>query len=183
MNRSLFASLLLSAGSLATLAFAPADRIVFSQAGFSIDVLDSAPGTEPFQPLLMTMPASDGFAPNVNVQVQPYPDGIDAYRKLTLKQFEQFGLELVQEREISANTLLFEYAGEMQGMDLHFYARAVYRDGRIHLATGTSLAKQWDKAGPALKACVDSMELPRIDLKGDARTDGKAGLAPGKQSK
>jgi len=183
MNRSLIASLLLSAGSLATLAFAPADRIVFTQAGFSIDVLDSVLGNEPFQPLMMTMPATDGFAPNVNVQVQPYPDGLDAYRKLTLAQFEQFGLELIQEREISATTLVFEYAGKMQGLDLHFYARAVHRDGRIHLATGTSLAKQWEKAGPALRACVDSLELPRSDLKGDGATDGKAGLAPGKQSK
>jgi hypothetical protein len=182
MNRSLIASLLLTAGSLATLALAPADRIVFTQAGFSIDVLDSAPGTEPFQPVLMTMPASDGFAPNVNVQVQPYPDGLDAYRKLTLAQFEQFGLEVVQERELAANTLLFEYAGKMQGMDLHFYARAVQREGRIHLATGTALKTQWEKAGPALRACVDSLELPRIDLKTE-KPDGKGGLFPGKQAK
>lgn len=183
MNRSLIASLLLSTGSLATLALAPADRIVFTQAGFSIDVLDSVPGTEPFQPLTMMMPASDGFAPNVNVQVQPYPDGLDAYRKLTLEQFQQLGLEVLQDREISATTLVFEYAGKMQGMDLHFYARALHRDGRIHLATGTSLVKQWEKAGPALKACVDSMDLPRIDLKGDGATDGKGGLMPVKQAK
>ena len=100
-----------------------------------------------------------------------------------LEQFQQLGLEVLQDREISATTLVFEYAGKMQGMDLHFYARAVHRDGRIHLATGTSLAKQWEKAGPALKACVDSLELPRIDLKGAGATDGKSGLAPGKQSK
>ena len=182
MIRSLIASLLLSAGSIATFAFAPAERIVFTQGGFAIDVLDTAPGTEPFQPVMMRMLASDGFAPNVNVQVQPYPDGLDAYRKLSLSQFEQCGLELIQERELAANTLLFEYAGEMQGMDLHFYARAVLREGRIYLATGTALKTQWEKAGPALRACVDSLEMPRIDFKTEKAED-KGGLLPGKQSK
>ena len=183
MNRSLIASFLLTAGSLATLALAPADRIVFTQAGFSIDVLDSAPGNESTLPLMMMMPASDGFTPNVNVVIQQYPEGLDAYRKLTLTQLSALGMELIQEREISATTLLFEYIGNKDDRVLHHYSRAIHRDGRIYLATGTSLAKQWEAVGPALRACVDSLELPRINLKEEDKPSPGSNLTPTKLGK
>ncbi|MCC6673381.1 MAG: hypothetical protein IT458_20150 [Planctomycetes bacterium] len=144
--------------SVFAVARAPADRLAFPAAGFAIAALDSAPSKESTQILLMSLPPSAGFAPNVNVQIQPCAEGVQAYLALSKKQFEQMGLELVAESKPSASAITMEYQGELQGRKLHCYARAVQKGGSIYLATGTALQSQWDKVGAELKACVDSLE-------------------------
>src|SRR5690554_7551531 len=77
-----------------------ADELVFKQAGFSIDVLDRAPTAEGAQPLQMFLAPVDGFAANVNVQIQPYAESLQDYKKLSDAQFEEFGLKVISSVKI-----------------------------------------------------------------------------------
>ena len=72
-----------------------AETLTFKQAGFSIAPLDE-PQKGPSQTLIMFLPASDGFAPNVNVQIQPYSGSIDAYADLSKTQFKQVRVRRLQ---------------------------------------------------------------------------------------
>jgi len=42
----------------------------------------------PQQALMMFLPVTDGFAANVNVQIQPYAGTIEDYTALSLQQFK-----------------------------------------------------------------------------------------------
>lgn len=143
-------SLLLAAG-VATAA--GADRLLFRNHGFSI----AAPETTelPAQSLMLFLPASEGFAPNVNVQLQPYAGTVEEYVQLSLKQFEAAKLD-VTEPKIAGGVATFEYAGTLQGKSLHWYARTFKQGGHIYLATATATEGQWSKVQAALRASVDS---------------------------
>lgn len=158
MSLTRIASGVLLLASVSAMATAPADKLAFPAAGFAIAALDSAPSKQSTQVLLMSLPPSAGFAPNVNVQIQPYAEGVQAYLALSKQQFEQMGLDLVAESKPTDTAVTMEYQGEMQGRKLHCYARAVQKGGSIYLATGIALQSQWDKVGAGLKACVDSLE-------------------------
>ena len=47
-------------------------RLDFPSAGFAIAVLEAEPGDVGYIALTMSLPPTDGFAPNVNVQIQPF---------------------------------------------------------------------------------------------------------------
>lgn len=133
------------------------NRLRFSVAGFSIASLEIAPGGKtPQQALIMCLPASDGFAPNVNVQIQPFADTIEAYVKVSLEQFTKAGLKLTEQKPLSKSAVLLEYGGEMQGKTLHFYARAEKSGDNVYLVTATATEEQWARTSTQLKACVDS---------------------------
>ncbi|MFC3679469.1 hypothetical protein [Bacterioplanoides pacificum] len=82
----------------------------FEQAGFSIKLLDTSSASQNFQPLQMFLPAVNGFAANVNVQLQFYSDSLQAYQALSESQFKQFGMTLVRS-ELKQDILWFEYRG------------------------------------------------------------------------
>jgi hypothetical protein len=134
----------------------------FKQHGFSIRPLKSKSADNLMtQVVSMQMAPTDGFATNVNVQVQPFPDSIDDYIKLSKGQFDQFGFKVLSQKKIDENTVTLEYTGKMQNTDLHWYARATRKKGRpvIYLVTGTATAAQWTAMSAALKDCVDSLKL------------------------
>ena len=131
----------------------------FEQAGFSIKLLDTSSASQNFQPLQMFLPAVNGFAANVNVQLQFYSDSLQAYQALSESQFKQFGMTLVRS-ELKQNVLWFEYRGAMYGNDLYFYSKALKRGDSVYLATATDLQSQWPQSGEQLRAVVDSMTLP-----------------------
>ena len=60
----LFATLCLAAGDSET-------RLQFRGNGFSIAPLEGTSDEAPYQAIMMFLPASEAFAPNVNVQIQP----------------------------------------------------------------------------------------------------------------
>jgi len=152
---------------ISSVAFADDAKLTFPAAGFSIAPL-AAPQKEAYQVVMMFRPATNGFAPNVNVQIQPYADGVDAYAKLSKGQFAQIGLTLISENKPDASTVVWEYSGAMQGTQLHWYAKAVQKDGFIYLTTATSLETQWAAESAALKACVDSFEMAKAGAAGGA---------------
>lgn len=135
-----------------------ADELVFKQAGFSIDALDRAPAAEGAQPLQMFLAPVDGFAANVNVQIQPYAESLQDYKKLSDAQFEEFGLKVISS-VMKDDVLFFEYSGAMGGRQLYFYAKAVKKDGYVYLATATDLQAQWSKSSKQLKEVVNSLAL------------------------
>jgi hypothetical protein len=128
----------------------------FPASAFSIAPLES-PGTLASQvPLMMCLPATDGFSPNVNVNIQHYPGTIDEYLTLSLGQLKTAGFNVIEHKMAGTSAVVFEYAGETQGRKLHWYARAEKKAGKMYLATATATDDQWSRVGDLLKACVDS---------------------------
>ena len=136
-------------------ATAASDRLTLAKAGFSIAALE---GT---QALAMLLSPSDGFAANVNVQVQPYPGTLDDYIALSRDQFREIGATVVSQRKSGASTRVVEYTGEVSGSSLHFYSRAEKRGNKVYLATASATAQQRPSLSAKLKACVDSLKTAK----------------------
>jgi hypothetical protein len=134
----------------------PAGKLMFKAAGFTIAPLDEKPAGFA-QVLAMCLPASDGFAPNVNVQLQPYAGDLAAYAELTRSQFKDAGFKVLSDRNVDKSTLVLEYSGTFQGKALHWYCRATLQGGTAYLATATATEDQWPRVGAKLKGCVDSL--------------------------
>jgi hypothetical protein len=128
----------------------------FASAGFSIAPLESPPGDTLIQPLIMCLPARDGFAANVNVQIQPYKGKLDDYTSLTGAQLKGAGLTLLQYKSGGKSVAIYEYNGTIQGRALHYYQRAEKSGDSVYLTTATATEDQWAELGPRLKTCVDS---------------------------
>jgi len=133
-----------------------AGKLVFAKNGFAIAPLDE-PGKGTCQVLMMFLPASDGFAPNVNVQTQEFGGTLEEYGALSKKQFEEMKLKTLNDK-IEKGVLTLEYAGEMQKRKLHWYAVATLKGGKVYLITATAAEGQWADVSGKLKACVDSFE-------------------------
>lgn len=152
MTKIALLALALSAG------VAQADEpLVFAEHGFSIRPLKGKSAAATQQVLTMTMPASEGFAPNVNVQVQPFDGTLDDYMKISREQFKAMGIKMVQEKR-EGKAIILEYTGTMKGMPLHWYARAVQAQGKIFLTTATAAESQWAGVAAQLKECVASFK-------------------------
>ncbi len=148
----------------------------FPSAGFAIAPLDSAPGDTMVQPLIMCLPAREGFAANVNVQIQPYKGKLDDYSSLTVAQLKTSGLTLLQYKAAGKSAAIYEYSGTTQGRVLHYYQRAEKCGDSVYLTTATAADDQWAELGPRLKACVDSCHP-------DAAAQRTATSAPSGQSR
>lgn len=145
--------------ALALCVSASAAPISLPDYGFQIDPLDGNPGAASAQALITFLPPVDGFSPNVNVMIQPYPRTMADYIELSKGQFSQMGWTVVSEKNVSDTEWIAEYTGSMNGSPLHWYARAVLSDGKVYLVTGTCAAASWDSVGDALKSSVGSFKL------------------------
>lgn len=132
-------------------------RLRFPVTGFSIAPLEVSPGDKTCQALVMFLPATGDFAGNVNVQIQPYSGTLEEYTTLTLKQFKDAGVKVIEQKKIGKSGVLFEYNGDLQGRTLHWYARAEKAGGHVYLATATATEEEWAGQGARLKSCVDSL--------------------------
>src|ERR1700749_3012797 len=92
--------------------------------GFQIDALDAAPdASSPTTAIQTFLPSTDGFAPTINVQVQPYTGTIKDYATTSKSQFEQMKWKVVSDQQPNDTEWNVEYTGSFHGSDLHFYAR------------------------------------------------------------
>jgi hypothetical protein len=132
------------------------NRLRFLSAGFTIAPLESPAAESTRQVLMMFLPVTDGFAANVNVQIQPYAGTIEDYTALTVQEFKDAGPKVLQQKAPGKGVAIFEYMGEFQGRPLHWYARAEKSAGRVYLVTATATPVQWNKEAVRLKSCVDS---------------------------
>lgn len=136
----------------------PGDRLSFPANRFSIAPLEGVSDTVAYQPVTMFLPATDAFAPNVNVQIQPYQGTIAEYVNLSQQQFRSIGLRVLSEVSTDS-TVVWEYEGRLQGRALHWYAKAVQEQGKIYLVTATATDAQWRTVSAQLRACVDSFGI------------------------
>ena len=128
--------------------------------GFEIEALDAQAGNEPVAALVMFLPATDGFGPNINVNIQPYKGSVKDYAKLSTGQFEQMKWKVITGEVTGENEWRVEYTGALKaGEQLHFYARALSKDGHVYLVTATAKESQWATVGAKLRKHVDSMKL------------------------
>lgn len=108
--------------------------------------------------VLMMGPVTEGFAPNLNVMLQPAQSVAD-YRRVTLQQLKQMNLELRTEEQLKVGgreALLLEYAGALQGRDMQFLALAVFDKERVFNATCSATPAQFAKLKTAFRASLDS---------------------------
>jgi len=108
--------------------------------------------------LTMMLPASGGFAPNVNVVAQSTAGTIDNYIAATKREIEQNGFKLVQEDKVDDHTGVFEYTGTLQNRPLHWYTRASLKGREVLLVTATATEQQWPSSSAQLRDCVDSFQ-------------------------
>ena len=145
--------------SAAILTPATAATIDLPQYGFTIEALDAPPSATTSTTALMTfLPASDGFAPNINVNIQPYPGKIANYITMSKDQFKKMNWVVVTEKQNGENEWIVEYTGQMQGKDLHFYARAVTKGGKVYLVTAAAKESQWNTMSGILRRNVDAFK-------------------------
>lgn len=134
------------------------DGFTINSTGFNVkrDV-GTVAGQNPTVILYLT--PTGGFAPNVNVLIQDFPGSIDDYVSTTKKEFASAGITMLNERSVSPTEWIVEYAGELSGRSLHFYARVVKSGDKVYLTTGTATPEQWDQFSALLKQCVDSFAV------------------------
>lgn len=140
-------------------ATAPA-RLEFKTAGFSIEALEPETPSDSVTPVMMTLPPRDGFAPNVNVVIQPWKEGIDGYVVLSKKQFESMHFTVISSVKSTPSSATLEYKGNLPQGALHFYSRAISTGDKVYLVTATALETNWPADSTKLKRCVDSFTLP-----------------------
>jgi hypothetical protein len=127
--------------------------------GFQMDALDAAPSTSNPTTVIQTfLPATEGFAPNIIVQIQPYPGTMKDYAELSKKQFEQMKWKVIADQQPNDNEWNVEYTGSVEGNDLHFYPRAVSTNGKIYLITATAKESQWKTVGDTLRKHLESFQ-------------------------
>src|SRR5213075_3222637 len=123
------AILLLATLALSLPAADSTNRLHFPVSGFSIAPLEAPLGEKPSQSLMIFLPVTGKLAANVNVQIQPYSGSIVDYTTLSLKQFEDAGLKVIEQKKAGKSGAVFEYTGEMERRALHWYARAEKKEG------------------------------------------------------
>jgi hypothetical protein len=143
--------------SLAFCAKSGAATVELPLYGFQIDASDAAPdASNPTTVIQTFLPVTEGFAPNIIVQIQPYAGTIKEYVTITKKQFEEMKWKVVSDQQSGDNEWNVEYTGTFQGADLHFYARAVSRNGKVYLTTATAKESQWPTVSDTLRKHVES---------------------------
>lgn len=147
---------LLGALLMATVLPAFAGSLEFPKYGFSIDALEPASFENGANPLILCLPAKDNFAANVNVAIQPFTGTMKQYIEISKDQFQSAGMKILSEKNVSDTEWVCEYSGEMNGSELHWYARAVAKGKLVYLVTGTGRDADWKDQSAAIIGCVDS---------------------------
>lgn len=149
--------LILIALAISSSGFA-ADRYVSDSLGFEISA--PAPGSISgiYQHCLFYLPASDGFAANVNLQVQEYSGTLSEYKTVSESEFERMGLKTIRSA-IEQGVFTVEYSGKMSSHDLHWYAKAFKKGNKVYLITATALETRWKNESTALVDSVNSFKL------------------------
>ena len=135
-----------------------ASLILFKEIGFQIQPLEAISDTTSSQPLIMMLPPSNGFAPNVNIMIQPYKAKIEQYKEITERQLQQAKFKSLTSK-IDNGVYVFEYLGKMSGGSVHVYSKAHQKDGHVYLITATDIESQWNDNKDKLLKAVDSFRF------------------------
>jgi hypothetical protein len=159
MKLTLVCSLLLLSGALAY--GKAAERLHFPANGFSIEPLeDPSPDMKaPSAPLVMKLPPSGGFAPNLNVNIQPFTGTLEEYVKVSENQFTAGNYKVLNAKKLDDKTWVWEYRGTSNGVELRFYSKVLVTGKLAYLSTATATEPQWKKYADKLKSTVNSFKL------------------------
>jgi len=135
--------------------------VQFKSAGFAIQPLQTGPVNKPYVSLEMFMPASGGFSANVNVVVQPFSGTVKQYIADTKRQLAAKGWKIARATAVGMHRAVFDYTGQAQGHNLHFYATAIATGRKVYLATATATTALWAHDAARLKACANSLSNSR----------------------
>ena len=163
MRRAVLVVLAAAVGAGAAWAAAARRPTVYQDGlyGFSIQApaFPMAPPGAMVVPVMMTAPAEDKFAANVNVMVQQVALSRDGFRQLSLAQFKQAGFKVNVDRDLTVfgkDAILWDYEGSAGGRDLHWLALAVIDTERVFLVTCTALKDAFPKYEQEFHTCVNS---------------------------
>lgn len=130
-------------------------RLKFA-AGFSLPEL---PGLEAISMRMPTStPPAEGFAPNINVQIQPHAGTMAEYADLSKQEMIRMGMT-IHRLDVIGDTMVIDYQGNVENRSLRWYAKAILRNARVFLITATAASEQWDDVKADLCACIDGFQL------------------------
>ncbi len=143
-----------------------ASPIVFPNYGFRINPLEVGsvyPVTPAIQMYLPAVPLPSNrqltFSPNVFVQVQPFVGTMKEYIDQSTKSMQDAGYIIRGQISPSVDEWSLEYIAVVNGMAMHWYAKAVHSGYRIYYAAGGVPDELWSAFGDPLKACVNSFDI------------------------
>ncbi len=125
---------------------------------FSINSIGNVQYDSSRRMLIMLLPVSDGFAPNINVSVKEYPDSLKSFADMTEAQFGRVGFKKIQQSFVT-DKVVFEYTGKIQNRLLHWYGVAQKKGGNMFVVTATAGESQWKNVSGELLRCVRSFRL------------------------
>ena len=157
----------LVASSLVLAAQKPGNHATYTDPnyGFTIQAPRFAKAaTGSVAPVMMYAPAEDQFASNVNVLVQNVTMSRQAYRDLSVRQFEQLGYKTISERLLTVagkDAILWDNQATMGGKPMRFLSLAVIDTKRVYLITGTAPLEKFAKYEAAFRGSLMSFRLDR----------------------
>jgi hypothetical protein len=149
---------ILCAAIFGAASFTIAAPVDLPEYGFSIDLLDAVPASGATTALMTFLPVTDGFAPNINVNIQTFTGTLADYAALSKKQFADMQWTVIDEKLTGDTEWRAEYKGPMQGNDMHFYARAIPKNGKVYLVTASAKESQWSAVAEKLRTHADSFK-------------------------
>jgi hypothetical protein len=130
----------------------------FQGLGFSINTFNVKEMPNNQAILSFFLPASENFAPNVNVLSQDFNGSPVQYKELTESQLKSPDYKTITSK-VENDSYILEYTGVYNNQKLHFYSIAKFRNGKAVLATATATFKQWDKYKTELISVINSLNL------------------------
>jgi hypothetical protein len=133
--------------------------------GFRIDPLDAGTAT-PLSPALQMylpmapLPSNNNltFSPNVYVQVTPYLGTMKDYISDSAAKMKDGGYIIRAQNSLNPEEWDLEYIAVLNGLAMHWYAKAIYSGHRIYYAAGGVPDEMWAMYGDKLRACVNSLQ-------------------------
>jgi len=152
----------------------PPPPLVFANYGFRINALDAGtdmPVVPAVQMYLPSLPLpSDNrltFAPNVYVQLVPYLGTMKDYIADSTAKMQSDGYIIRAQNTLSADEWQVEYIAVLNGLPMHWYAKATHAGYRVYYAAGGVPDEMWNLSvtadhktlGDILKGCVNSLGI------------------------
>ena len=126
--------------------------------GWRLADLDAVIAKEPNKVLHVESDRSDGFTPNIVIQIQQFPGTMKEYIEVSNKGWDALfdkKWSMVSETQKGEKEGFMELVGT-KGREFHFYGRAVKQDQKVYIIMATALQSQWATVGDKMRRYVDA---------------------------
>ena len=138
-----------------------ASEVRFNSSGFAIEPPIVRESGQDYTAVSMFLEPSEGFAPNVNVRKVHFDGTMNEFMEASIADFESMEWEILDARVLDDGSMVLEATGTYDGLELHWYLRAVRSREAFYLATGTTLQSQWMDVGRVIRRSADSIRTLR----------------------